>query len=541
MAKAKNKYHAVARHSKRAAIYVRVSSEKQAEKVSPQAQERDCRAYCEERGYVVVAVYRDIEKYRVNGRLVEPSGTRQDRPQLRKMLTEADGRAFDMIVAWREDRLYRGLRPMLDVIECIERNTIDIELAKETFDRKMAAIKASIAKMELDAIRERQNMGIAGRLAAGKVWNSGTPYGYRKVEDKLESVPEEAHWVRQIFAWYADGVGVRDIRWRLVEAGVPQKNRKSDSESYPWEHCVIYAILKHEFYATGIKTMRWNGQVYETLVPTIIDTDTWRRCVDRRTRQRCHPANHRKFDYLGMGIIYCAACEWKMSACTNVRYINGKPTETRYGHYACRLHQRGYAHKPGCPKTVSRSKLDSLLWQKIWELISNDAQFNALIVARVEVLQSQEADADSEVERLKRAIDELGLERQKVITWARKGSITDDDLEMQLGALTIQEAMFKRELSDKSLLVGNRAEQLIELANEVRARLREGAEWLNGTPETLESASKQFQLRRRIVEEIVKRVNVLPDKTIEVEFVLDLSGLVQNENTPASSLTAPSA
>ena len=38
---------------KRAAIYLRVSSERQAEKVSPQTQEADCRAYCEARGYTV--------------------------------------------------------------------------------------------------------------------------------------------------------------------------------------------------------------------------------------------------------------------------------------------------------------------------------------------------------------------------------------------------------------------------------------------------------------------------------------------------------
>ena len=69
---------------KRAAIYVRVSTEKQAktkdgdgqeaeEKESPQAQERDCRALAERQGYIVVAVYRDTEKYRVGKKLVEPS------------------------------------------------------------------------------------------------------------------------------------------------------------------------------------------------------------------------------------------------------------------------------------------------------------------------------------------------------------------------------------------------------------------------------------------------------------------------------------
>ena len=60
---------------KRAGIYIRVSSERQGNKVSPQAQENDCREYCESRGYQVFDVYRDIEKYRAGTRMVEPSGT----------------------------------------------------------------------------------------------------------------------------------------------------------------------------------------------------------------------------------------------------------------------------------------------------------------------------------------------------------------------------------------------------------------------------------------------------------------------------------
>ena len=41
---------------KRAAIYVRVSTEKQADRVSPEAQEADCRALAERQGYTVTAV-----------------------------------------------------------------------------------------------------------------------------------------------------------------------------------------------------------------------------------------------------------------------------------------------------------------------------------------------------------------------------------------------------------------------------------------------------------------------------------------------------
>ena len=94
---------------RKAAIYIRTSSEAQGEKASPTEQEADCRSLAKEKGLTVVRVYRDIEKYRVKNKLVEPSGLRSDRPGLLAMLKDAARGEFDVILAWREDRLYRGL------------------------------------------------------------------------------------------------------------------------------------------------------------------------------------------------------------------------------------------------------------------------------------------------------------------------------------------------------------------------------------------------------------------------------------------------
>ena len=116
-----------------AAIYIRTSSEHQAEKASPEEQEADCRKLAEEHGLKVVAVYRDTERYRVKNRMVDPSGTRADRPGLLAILHDGAAGQFDTILAWREDRLYRGMRAMLLVLETIQEHKIDILLARETF------------------------------------------------------------------------------------------------------------------------------------------------------------------------------------------------------------------------------------------------------------------------------------------------------------------------------------------------------------------------------------------------------------------------
>lgn len=119
---------------RKAAIYIRTSSESQGEKAIPSEQEEDCRLLAKEKGLTVVHVYHDIEKYRVKDKLVEPSGSRADRPGLLAMLKDTSRSEFDVILAWREDRLYRGLRSMLRVLETVQQYNISILLVKEMFD-----------------------------------------------------------------------------------------------------------------------------------------------------------------------------------------------------------------------------------------------------------------------------------------------------------------------------------------------------------------------------------------------------------------------
>ena len=121
---------------RKAGIYIRTSSEAQGEKASPSEQEADCQPLAKEKELTVVHVYRAIEKYRVKNKLVEPSGSRVDRPGLLAMLKDAFKSGFDVILAWREDRLYRGLQSMLLVLETIELYKIAIMLAKKHLTQK---------------------------------------------------------------------------------------------------------------------------------------------------------------------------------------------------------------------------------------------------------------------------------------------------------------------------------------------------------------------------------------------------------------------
>jgi site-specific DNA recombinase len=146
---------------RREVIYVRTSSETQGEKSSPLEQEADCLHLAKDKQLHVVRVYRDVEKYRVGSQLVEPSGSRSDRPCLLAMLKDATRDEFDVIIAWREDRLYRGLRAMLTVLETIQVYQIEILLAKENSDSTIAHVRAWVAQVELEGMKEQ--MGWASR------------------------------------------------------------------------------------------------------------------------------------------------------------------------------------------------------------------------------------------------------------------------------------------------------------------------------------------------------------------------------------------
>ena len=95
--------------SRKAAIYIRTSSKSQGERASPREQEADCRSLAQEKELTVVRVYRDIEKYRIKKKLVEPSGLRTNRPGLLAMIDDAFREPFPLKAAPRLEKSGGGM------------------------------------------------------------------------------------------------------------------------------------------------------------------------------------------------------------------------------------------------------------------------------------------------------------------------------------------------------------------------------------------------------------------------------------------------
>ena len=102
-----------AEQPRRAAIYVRVSTAKQAIKVStsdfeqdPAVQEMPLKALVAQRGWKLTNVYSD-----------RASGAKERRPGLHAWLQDGRRGAFDVVVVWRFDRFARSVKQLVDALE----------------------------------------------------------------------------------------------------------------------------------------------------------------------------------------------------------------------------------------------------------------------------------------------------------------------------------------------------------------------------------------------------------------------------------------
>ncbi|NOH02756.1 MAG: recombinase family protein [Chloroflexi bacterium] len=490
--------------AKRAVIYVRTSSEYQGEKCSPAEQELDCRRLAETQGLVVVNVYRDIERYRVKNKWVEPSGTRYDRPGLLAMLRDAADNQFDVILAWREDRLYRGMRAMLLVLETIQQNNISIMLALETFDPSTAPVKAWLAQVELEHIKERMTMGVKARLKAGKANSGQDRYGYRRVGERIEIVPDEAKWVRQIFAWYIERLSLKEIRKRLIAANAPQKEA-TKPRKITWAIGSILGVLRGaKDYTTGIKVQRREGDWFEIGIEPILDIQTYEQFLGiHRGSAKAAPSSVKQYALI-QGLLYCdCGYRWQpRGATSHFRRHDGawvkRKTITGVYHCTCNYEE---LISPGCPRSIPRRDADREVWRQVCNAINHPEILLDQARILVDELKRESNIGNADRERIEKELENLFQNRQWTITQARKGGITEEEMERRLNEYSQLEVQLKKELSamqkaiDERLLTDWEAKVMQFLDD-----LKIGIQALNTEPATDEEWLESFEIKRQTVQ-----------------------------------------
>ena len=165
--------------AKRAAIYVRVSTDQQ----SVENQLRELRQIAERRGWEVVKEYQDAGISGAKGR--------NGRPGLDEMLKDAQRRRFDVVMAWAIDRLGRSLIDLLGTIQTLEACGVDLYLDQQAIDtttpagRLMFQITGAFAEFERSMIRQRVNAGLKRAVERGATL--GRPKVGPEVEARIRS------------------------------------------------------------------------------------------------------------------------------------------------------------------------------------------------------------------------------------------------------------------------------------------------------------------------------------------------------------------
>jgi DNA invertase Pin-like site-specific DNA recombinase len=164
---------------KRAAIYVRVSTDKQ----TIDNQVAALRQIAERRGWEIVEQYSDAGISGAKGR--------DGRPGLDQMLKDAQRRKFDVIMAWAIDRLGRSLIDLLGTIQTLEASGVDLYLDQQAIDttspagKLMFQVCGAFAEFERSMIRQRVNAGLKRAVEAGKTL--GRPRVSTAVEKRVQA------------------------------------------------------------------------------------------------------------------------------------------------------------------------------------------------------------------------------------------------------------------------------------------------------------------------------------------------------------------
>ena len=524
---------------KRAAIYIRVSSELQAEKVSPGEQESDCKTYARENRHKVVAVYRDINRYRVGNRLVEPSGTRRDRPGYKQMLADAAAGKFELLIAWREDRLYRGLRPMLDTLDMVKQGVLDVELVKETFDTKLVPIKASIAEWEIDSFRQRSHMGAKARLRQKKAWGGYLMFGYMRDGDFVLEDPEEAKWVRTIFQWYTTGIGVREISRKLIAEGAPPKRGRQ--QTIRWPMSSIYRVLNRDCYATGIHKVRRDGELFELPIPKLIDLEIFNIAQQKLQSNRTDRGRNVKYPYLLRGLL-TSPCNSSRNAYTRKykREWTKKSTGERLSYpakqsyYRCALTTSSVEnlHHPECPKTKGVVRLDAWVWGKVADVLRSPDLLTQAAEARFQELKSHYGEVSAELSTLEVQLQEIESQRGLYIEKFGRdntsgGPFTESDLDIALERLANEEMETRHKVVELQIIEQTPIADLDDSVSEYLNDIGKGLNWLDRDPEDDDEAHTQFTERRQVVTTLVDRVTIRRNTDPELLFAVQISKIPQ--------------
>lgn len=288
-----------------AAIYCRISDDREGAGLGVERQEKDCQALAERNGWNVNHVYVDND--------VSAYDRKRKRQAWAGMLEALARGEHQAVIAWHPDRLYRQMRDLLALIELCDRDRVkvvtvtagDVDLSTAT-GRAVAKTVAAWNEHESEHKAERNRAKALELANAGKLGNGGPrPFGYQP--DRISIEPAEAAILQQCYSDVLAGRGLRTIVRDLAEQGVTTST------------CGRWTVQGLKFTLLRARNIGWREHHGRLAAPAvwepIIDAETWHQVKAILTdpgRLNMGQAQYVR-RYLLTGFLRCGRCGRQLS------------------------------------------------------------------------------------------------------------------------------------------------------------------------------------------------------------------------------------
>lgn len=196
----------------KAAIYVRISKDREGSNLGVQRQEEDCRALARSLGWDVADVYSDNDVSAYSGRL---------RPAYRRLLEDIRSGAIDAVLVWHTDRLHRSpveLEAYVDLgVQTMTVRAGELDLATPG-GRAIARTLGAWARYESEHKGERLTRKYQEMAEAGVPRGNSRPFGYEadNVTPHSTEAAEIRSMVKKVLAGESLASILRDLNGRGV-------------------------------------------------------------------------------------------------------------------------------------------------------------------------------------------------------------------------------------------------------------------------------------------------------------------------------------
>jgi len=507
--------------NKPAAIYARVSSDRQKEKHTIASQTAALIEYAQTNGYAVPPewVFQD-EGY---------SGAILVRPGLEALRDLAAEGQIAAVLVYSPDRLSRKYAYQVLLSEELSRCGVELIFLKAPAgatpeDQLLVQFQGMIAEYERAQIAERCRRGKKHMAQQGGVnVLSGAPYGYRYVRKSdtsaafYEVIETEARIVRTVFEIYTQqGLSINAIARLLNERQIATRTGKGR-----WERSTVWGMLRNPAYrgtaCYGKTELRPRQRITRPLrqrkglpsrdsagherprkewievpVPALMSEEMFALAQEQLEKNKHHSPRRTIEPTLLQGMPVCEQCGYALYRAST------HTSKQKLGYYRC-LGSDGYRRLSGpvCTnRPVRQDYLDQFVWTEVVRLLEDPGLVQTEINRRREVARNADPLRKRE-EDLRREQVRVEKSSERLVTAYQEGLVTLPQLRQRMPALQKQTQAVESELQSLKMAAVDETKylQLAESLAGFRSKLRVRAE-------ALDIAVRQ-QILRLLVKEVL--------------------------------------